>query len=457
MDSNHVAALYRALAIAANSIRSRRGLLAGLTSGLLGSLALSFGSEDAAAKNKKNKKKAKRKKSRRHCLRHRRHNHRRPSTPLGALTSVNLVGATVPFAAPVSAKEPHRRQGNPTRASASPTTPVSALRTRTSARWVRWSPVNLANPIAPACSPPATLASAVRSFMPRSHAGSAAQTRTARRSSGRGQRAWSWVAPARRFVAPPAAPPACAPVSSQLHMGLTFDGLEEETFVNINRFDEFTRTLSDAASRREVWRGFAGAGAALLGIRLQTAAAKRKHHKKRKEPQPQGPPSPPSPTCTPRCGHKRCGDDDCGGSCGTCPSGQFCRSGTCFTPKPTEVTCTVNCDGTNCPKRCDAVTTIGTCGQPVACSCPSGHECLSNGSCGQVCQGAGDCPGQDSNCSNCNASTEGAKHCTVRYPACSEPVCTATADCPVGTHCQVTNCGPNGNEKRCIKLSFCPG
>lgn len=63
MDANHVAALYRALAIAAAPIRSRRGLLAGLTSGLLGSLPLSLGCEVAAAKNKKKKGKKKKKPS----------------------------------------------------------------------------------------------------------------------------------------------------------------------------------------------------------------------------------------------------------------------------------------------------------------------------------------------------------------------------------------------------------
>jgi hypothetical protein len=53
MDINHLAALYRALAISAAPTRSRRGLLAGLTNGLLAVLPLALGSADAAAKNKK--------------------------------------------------------------------------------------------------------------------------------------------------------------------------------------------------------------------------------------------------------------------------------------------------------------------------------------------------------------------------------------------------------------------
>jgi hypothetical protein len=34
-------------------------------------------------------------------------------------------------------------------------------------------------------------------------------------------------------------------------------------------------------------------------------------------------------TCTPQCTGKECGDDGCGGSCGTCGTGQTCGGGTC--------------------------------------------------------------------------------------------------------------------------------
>jgi hypothetical protein len=36
--------------------------------------------------------------------------------------------------------------------------------------------------------------------------------------------------------------------------------------------------------------------------------------------------------CTPDCSGKNCGDDGCGGSCGTCSGGQVCNSGTCEDP-----------------------------------------------------------------------------------------------------------------------------
>jgi len=34
-------------------------------------------------------------------------------------------------------------------------------------------------------------------------------------------------------------------------------------------------------------------------------------------------------TCVPNCATKQCGDDGCGGSCGTCPEGTTCKEGVC--------------------------------------------------------------------------------------------------------------------------------
>lgn len=38
--------------------------------------------------------------------------------------------------------------------------------------------------------------------------------------------------------------------------------------------------------------------------------------------------------CAPSCGGRVCGDDGCGGSCGTCSGGQTCSGGKCVTPPP---------------------------------------------------------------------------------------------------------------------------
>ena len=69
--------------------------------------------------------------------------------------------------------------------------------------------------------------------------------------------------------------------------------------------------------------------------------------------------------CKPDCSGKACGDDGCGGSCGSCPSGHTCSaSGTC--------TCVPDCSGKACgPDACG-----GTCG-----SCPGGKICTATGQC----------------------------------------------------------------------------
>jgi hypothetical protein len=225
--------------------------------------------------------------------------------------------------------------------------------------------------------------------------------------------------------------------------------------MNDHRIARVTRSLIHPPSRRDVLLGLAGSGLSLSAFRLQAAEGKHKHHKQHKKKKTRTPPPPPTP-CTPRCGRKVCGDDGCGGSCGSCAAGQFCASGTCCTPDPVEETCSVNCRSAVCLRRCDTVRLPGTCGQSVACSCPSGQECLSNGTCGQVCTVATDCPGTTSSCNNCDPSTEGAKHCAASVQ-CTEQTCASTAECPLGTQCQLVSGCPGGNQNRCVPLSLCTG
>ena len=212
--------------------------------------------------------------------------------------------------------------------------------------------------------------------------------------------------------------------------------------MDAKNFDAFTRFVTERPSRRGVLHALAGGGvAAMVGRRLGLTDidAKNKGGKKRKKKKTK---SPPSATCTPKCGRKQCGDDGCGGSCGNCAAGQHCTSGTCCTPEPPAVTCA---------GRCGTVTSVKTCRQPVACTCPSGQECLGNGSCATVCgPGAVLCPA--SSCGNCAVSVEGANHCyTWNY--CEGEACTSTAECPVGHHCQPTGCGPFGKpENQCLPL-----
>ncbi len=44
------------------------------------------------------------------------------------------------------------------------------------------------------------------------------------------------------------------------------------------------------------------------------------------------PDAPPRCGCTPSCGSRECGDDGCGGSCGSCAGGATCRAGRCEAP-----------------------------------------------------------------------------------------------------------------------------
>ncbi len=77
--------------------------------------------------------------------------------------------------------------------------------------------------------------------------------------------------------------------------------------------------------------------------------------------------------CTPACEGKECGDDGCGGSCGSCSEEEKCNSlGKCYK----EDTCTPNCAGKECGDNgCGG--SCGTCGSGKTCN-PSGR-CVNDG------------------------------------------------------------------------------
>jgi hypothetical protein len=78
--------------------------------------------------------------------------------------------------------------------------------------------------------------------------------------------------------------------------------------------------------------------------------------------------------CNPACDGKECGEDGCGGVCGTCPGGDWvsCVLGTCV------------CQGTVCPKACCANSQICDAGGNCCDEQCDGKECGANG-CGGVC------------------------------------------------------------------------
>ncbi|MDI3473987.1 MAG: hypothetical protein PWR30_310 [Candidatus Woesearchaeota archaeon] len=74
--------------------------------------------------------------------------------------------------------------------------------------------------------------------------------------------------------------------------------------------------------------------------------------------------------CTPNCEGKECGDDGCGGSCGYCNLNEICSNGKCISSS-----CTPSCGSAECGYVDDG------CGGTIYCgSCPLGETC-SNGKC----------------------------------------------------------------------------
>ncbi len=148
--------------------------------------------------------------------------------------------------------------------------------------------------------------------------------------------------------------------------------------------------------------------------------------------------------CQPECEGRQCGDDRCGGSCGTCPHGPCSPYGTCCSP---------SCDGRKCgPDGCG-----GVCG-----TCPSGQTCSSTGFCVPIippcvpdCKnkecGADGCGGSCGSCSPGSICTLEGKCCkrdcvgkTCGSDGCGGTcgACASGQVCADGKCCTKT-CGPN--------------
>lgn len=108
--------------------------------------------------------------------------------------------------------------------------------------------------------------------------------------------------------------------------------------------------------------------------------------------------------CAPQCTNKQCGSDGCGGSCGTCPTGSVCNwQGACV--------CLPKCENKECgPDGCG-----GSCG-----TCPSGYQCTSG-----FCQATSYCG--DGWCDynlgeTCDSCPEDCGWCN---PECGDGICDA--------------------------------
>lgn len=175
------------------------------------------------------------------------------------------------------------------------------------------------------------------------------------------------------------------------------------------------------------------------------------------------PGSPDAISCKPSCQDRVCGDDGCGGTCGTCGAGTACDAtlGTC-TP------CTPNCGTATCGSDgCGG--TCGTCREGESCNAlkrqciPACQPACSGRECGEdTCGGScGTCPGGKSCVDGaCVAdatdviepSDPGPAHDGVT-PDGTVTTCTSSAECAAGTVCQAGRCV----ERLCYGTADCNG
>jgi len=154
--------------------------------------------------------------------------------------------------------------------------------------------------------------------------------------------------------------------------------------------------------------------------------------------------------CIAQCGDRVCGDDGCGGSCGTCTGAQTCTDGACA--------CVPTCNGKACGSDgCGG--TCGVCGEGTACvvnqcvcapDC-SGTVCGPDG-CGGLCDA---CPGtlvcDGAQCCEpqCDGKTCGADGCGGSCGACGDTQTCDGGQCICLPNCQGKQCGSDGCGGSC--------
>ena len=162
-------------------------------------------------------------------------------------------------------------------------------------------------------------------------------------------------------------------------------------------------------------------------------------------------------SCIASCEGKICGDDGCGGVCGTCsngdcvngnciifppstcntpcPVGQICDNGDCRSCRPGEDCCRPQCGGLSLfnAKQCGDDGCGGSCG-----SCPQGYNC-NEGIC-VIDPCIGKCGGSCGDCGYGQVCKEGIC-CTLKRNQCGDDGCGGTQRCPTGYFCDEFNGG----------------
>ncbi|MGC4121954.1 MAG: hypothetical protein QM765_46715 [Myxococcales bacterium] len=175
--------------------------------------------------------------------------------------------------------------------------------------------------------------------------------------------------------------------------------------------------------------------------------------------------------CQPGCALRQCGDDGCGGLCGTCRPDQYCTlEGECTGCPPTRKcgaqccasgqTCVngvcevCGCEGRQCGydacgKLCGTCVAPGYCtteGRCQVCSC-QGKDCGDDG-CGTSC---GVCAGNE----NCQAG-QCVCHPLCDWSQCGDDGCGGSCgQCPAGSTCQWGSCVSETCEPPCSAYQYC--
>jgi hypothetical protein len=163
--------------------------------------------------------------------------------------------------------------------------------------------------------------------------------------------------------------------------------------------------------------------------------------------------------CVPSCDGKACGDDNCGGSCGTCPGGLGCNES--FECAPCEPVCNgKQCGDDNCGGSCGTCAGGEACIEFICVSCSpncAGKECGEDG-CGGFCGQCGFneecingiCIGCTPNCGGKECGDNGCGGmcgtCPLGYK-CETGIC--LEDIPCNPNCLNKECGDDGCEGLC--------
>ena len=130
--------------------------------------------------------------------------------------------------------------------------------------------------------------------------------------------------------------------------------------------------------------------------------------------------------CEPQCNGIECGDDGCGGECGTCPvAAPNCVDGLC------QIQCEPDCDG----KECGEDGCGGNCGD-----CPGAVPLCVEGLCQADC--VADCDGKECGDDGCDGDCG---TCPGAAPICVEGICQIECD----PDCEGKECGGDGCDGLC--------